>query len=97
MTTLHLTEHGALLLPSQLALNGTFNHRLVRRGYATQILDIVPLALHVDQGQHAIHLTLSVCSARHSWSLAKAEPRKMAEAVRRWIEDCANGRQEEAA
>lgn len=95
--SLYLTDHGALLLPSQIALNGTFNHRLVRRGYTTQIMDIVPLALHIEQGQHAVHMTLSVGGGRHNWSLAKADPRKMAESVRHWIEDCANGRLEGAA
>ncbi|SDS02493.1 hypothetical protein SAMN05216198_1011 [Halopseudomonas litoralis] len=97
MNPLYLSEHGTKLLPSQLALNGTFNHRVLRRGHATQIEDIVPLSLLIEQGQYTIHLILHIHGSRHSWSVAKADARKMSVSVQSWIEDCANGRLEGAA
>jgi len=102
MTNLHLTETGALLLPSQLALNGTFEHRLIQRGHASQLDDIVPFKLHVEQAQGAVALSLRIGSQHHSCTLPTddrrdGERRRLAVTVRNWIEDTANGRVERAA
>lgn len=99
---LHLTETGALLLPSQLELNGTFEHRLIKRGHAGQLNDIVPLKLTIEQLPKAVALQLRIGSHNHSTVLPTSEirdseRRKLAITVRDWVEDCANGRLERAA
>lgn len=99
---LHLTETGALLLPSQLQLNGIFEHRLIKRGHAGQLNDIVPFSLHVEQQPQAVALQLRIGSHHHSITLPTSEVRdserrKLAITVRDWIEDAANGRGERAA
>ena len=97
MRNLSLTEHSAQLLSAQLALNGTFEHRLVTRGLAGQLEDIVPVKLQVDQCDHEVHLELRMGHQHHSGTLPKTDSRKLAITVRQWIEDCANGRVERAA
>lgn len=97
MMNLTLTNHGAQLLPTQLALNGTFEHRLVTRGLAGQLENIVPVKLQVDQCEHEVHLELRMGHQHHSGTLPKADPRKLAISVQQWIEDCANARVEHAS
>lgn len=97
MMNLTLSPTSIELLPAQLALNGTFEHRLVTRGHAGQLVDIVPVTLEVQQGAHQVHLSLRIGHQHHSGTLPNTNPRKLAVTVRNWIEDTANGRTERAA
>lgn len=95
--SLTLSPTGIQLLPCQLALNGTFEHRLITRGLAGQLENIVPFTLHVEQGAHKVHLSLRMGHLHHSDTLPNSNPRRLAITARQWIEDCANGRLERAA
>lgn len=98
MMNLSLSKTSIELLPAQLALNGTFEHRLVTRGHAGQLVDIVPVTLEVQQGSHQVHLSLRIGHQHHSSTLPTSNARLIiALTARNWIEDCANGRLEAAA
>lgn len=94
---LRLTETGALLLHTQLRLDGTFQHRLIRKDIALPCAALETAQLTVSQEPKTIQLTLRHRAARHSISIPRTNVRQVAGTAHQWIEDALNGRLEGAA
>lgn len=94
---LHLTQHSVLLLATQLRLDGTFQHRLLRRDIALPCAALETAQLTVSQEPKAIQLTLRHRASLHSCSIPRTSLREVMQTAHRWIEDALNGRLEAAA
>lgn len=94
---LQLSQQGALLLPTQLRLDGTFQHRLIRRDVALPCAALETAQLTVSQEPKAINLTLRHVATHHSCSIPRTDVRTVVRTAHQWIEDALNGRLEAAA
>lgn len=94
---LQLSQQGALLLPTQLRLDGTFQHRLIRRDMALPCAALETAQLTVTQEPKAISLTLRHGPSQHSCSIPRTDVRTVVGSAHQWIEDVLNGRLEAAA
>lgn len=94
---LQLTQHGVLLLATQLRLDGTFVHQLVRTGTALPCRTLETVQLSVSQEPKAVNLTLRHRSSMHSISIPRTSLREVMQTAQQWIEDALNGELEAAA
>lgn len=94
---LQLTQHGVLLLATQLRLDGTFTHRLVRRDIALPCAALETVQLSVSQEPKAVNLALRHRSSMHSISIPRTSLREVMQTAQQWIEDALNGELEAAA
>lgn len=94
---LQLTQHGVLLLATQLRLDGTFTHRLIRRDIALPCAALETAQLTVSQEPKSIQLTLRHRSALHSISIPRTSLREVFQTAEQWIDDALNGQLEAAA
>lgn len=77
------------LLPTQLRLDGTFQHKLVIiPGWRSEEVT----HLTVEQAISDIHLTLRHRAARHSCTIPRTDLSTVVNTAQQWIEDAANGR-----
>lgn len=94
---IQLSQQGALLLPTQLRLDGTFQHRLIRRDMALPCAALDTAQLTISQEPKAISVTLRHGPNLHSCSIPRTDVRTVVGAAERWIDDALNGRLEAAA
>lgn len=94
---LQLSQHSVLLLPTQLRLDGTFQHRLIRRDMALPCAGLETAQLTISQEPKAVSLTLRHGSQRHSCSIPRTDLRTVVTTAHQWIEDALNGQMEAAA
>ncbi|SFQ70397.1 hypothetical protein SAMN05216578_102276 [Halopseudomonas formosensis] len=94
---LQLTQHGVLLLATQLRLDGTFVHQLVRTGTALPCRTLETVQLSVAQEPKAVNLTLRHRSSMHSISIPRTSLREVMQTAQQWIEGALNGELEAAA
>lgn len=94
---LQLSEHGSLLLPNQLRLDGTFQHRLIRRDMSLPCAALETAQLTVSQEPKAINLTLRHGTSCHSCIIPRTSLRAVISTAEQWIDDVLNGRLEAAA
>jgi len=94
---LQLSQQGVLLLPTQLRLDGTFQHRLIRKDIALPCAALETAQLTVSQEPKSIQLTLRHRSALHSISIPRTSLREVLQTAEQWIDDALNGQLEAAA
>lgn len=82
------------LIPTQLRLTGSFEHRLV---LSPGVRSDEVTHLTIEQSDAAVHLTLRSGASRHSCTIARADIRTVVNTAQQWIEDAVNGRLEAAA
>jgi hypothetical protein len=93
---IYLTAITEQLLPAHVRCTGSFNIKLVRQNLdgSTQPI-MATLEVHREPKHVRCHLRAGIDF--HTLTLPNVPPEGLAQQVKQWIEDCANGRLERAA